>query len=394
MNLRYKRRTFTNQKGLFWVANNWLETHWVTPAYSGWIMLGIGICFFGAATNTMAGWLYVLSGILFALLGLNIAIARKTLRQLKIKRSPINAVSVGDELTIELIINNPTKTAKTLLQIIDQLPSVLSPPVTTTIESIPPQTTITWVYYAHSNRRGIYHWQKLDLKTAAPFGLFYSLRQRQLKTKAIVYPQVLPLKVCPLIDNLGKEETHQRQSERWYQAANEGITKALRQYRFGDPIRLIHWRSSARFGNLQVRELETITGGEEVTIALDNASDWQDEYFEQAVIAAASMYFYASRQQLNVNLWTSETGIIHGSKVVLETLAGVQFGTGTKIAELPSLPLIWLSANTLAFNNLPEGSRWFLFPSKATQFTHPSLAGTIYTETESLSSQLQKPLRR
>lgn len=389
-----KHQYSTKKKNLLRVVNDWLESHWATPAYSGWILLAISLCFFGAATNTMAGWLYVLSGILFSLLGLNIFVARQTLNKLLIKRSPIEPVSAGDELTIELIINNPTKTAKTLLQIIDQLPSVLSPPVTTSIETIPPQETIKWIYYAHSNRRGIYHWHDLDIKTAAPLGLFSCRRQRQLETKAIVYPQVLPLKVCPLIDNLGAEETRQQQSERLYQSATEGVTKGLRQYRFGDPIRLIHWRSSAKFDNLQVRELETITGGEEVIIALDNSSDWQDEYFEQAVIAAASMYFYASRQQLNVNLWTAETGIVHGSKVVLETLAEVEFGTGIKNNNLPSSPLIWLSSNNQAFDDLPKGSRWFLFAGEATQVTNASLSGIVYSEKESLESQLQKPLRR
>ncbi|MBD1941203.1 DUF58 domain-containing protein, partial [Coleofasciculus sp. FACHB-712] len=49
---------------------DWLETRWVTPAYAGWILGIIAVCFFGAATNTMAGWLYVISGLSFALLGI------------------------------------------------------------------------------------------------------------------------------------------------------------------------------------------------------------------------------------------------------------------------------------------------------------------------------------
>ncbi len=34
---------------------NWLETHASTPAYTGWILAAIAVCFFGAAINTMAG---------------------------------------------------------------------------------------------------------------------------------------------------------------------------------------------------------------------------------------------------------------------------------------------------------------------------------------------------
>lgn len=385
-------RNYHRNPNFIEVVNNWVESHWATPAYSGWVILGIALALFGAATNTMAGWLYVLSGILFALLALNIYIARQTVKHLEIKRSPIEPVSAGDELTIELTIYNPTKTAKTLLQIIDQLPSVLSKPVITSIEMIPPQETIKWVYYAHSNRRGIYHWHDLDVKTAAPLGLFYSCRQRHLETKAIVYPQVLPLKICPLVDNIGREKTRQQQSQRFYHNATEGVTKTLRQYRFGDPIRLIHWRSSARFGDLQVRELETITGGEEIIIAIDNTSVWKDEYFEQAVIASASMYFYASRQQLDVKLWTAETGIIRGSKVALETLAGIEFDTGINNYELPNSPVIWLSYNAQSLNDLPEGSRYFLFNPEANKSSNLSLLGITYSTQEALENQLQKPI--
>lgn len=46
----------------------WLENHWVNPAYGGWLIGGLALFFFGAATNTMAGWLYVISGIMIAIM--------------------------------------------------------------------------------------------------------------------------------------------------------------------------------------------------------------------------------------------------------------------------------------------------------------------------------------
>ncbi|MBF2057028.1 MAG: DUF58 domain-containing protein [Cyanobacterium sp. T60_A2020_053] len=371
-------------------CNQWLENHFATPAYSGWVVFGIALSFFGAATNTMAGWLYVLSGTLFALMGLNIFVALKTVKKLEIKRAPIAPVSAGDELTIQLKIHNPTKSPKSLITIIDQLPFVLSAPVTSNIEIIQPFQTIDVTYYTHAQKRGVYYWHELQIKTAAPVGLFYCSRQREVEAKAIVYPQVLPLKNCPLIDTIGREDSKQRESERIYQNASEGVTKAIRQYRFGDPTRLIHWRSSARFGDFQVRELETITGGEEVIICLDNIGEWDNNLFEEAVIAAASLYFYASRQQLNVKLWTADLGMVKGNYVVLETLAGTN-PTEVEGAGLPNLPLIWLSSNPDTLTNLPNASRWLLFsPDSNPKSSHQ---GIIYTPTEALENQLQKPLR-
>ncbi|MBL1210130.1 DUF58 domain-containing protein [Geminocystis sp. GBBB08] len=373
---------------------HWLENRWAIPAYSGWVLIGIALSFFGAATNTMAGWLYVLSGILLSLLGVNFFISIKTLKQLQVKRLPIQPISAGDELTIELIITNPTKKIKNLIEVIDEIPLQLSGKITNTIETILPKNQLKIVSYTHTKKRGIYHWENVMLKTAAPFGLFYSIRQRQVEAKAVVYPQVLPLQTCPLIDNIGIKEAKQRQSDKLYQNATEGVTKTLRQYRYGDAIRLIHWRSSARFGDLQVRELETITGGEEIIICLHNSCIWEDKYFEEAVIVAASMFFYASRQQLEVKLWTADLGIIHGSQVMLETLAGVNYGV-TMTEEIPSSPVIWLSQDINSLLLLSHGSRWMLFPSLAKNQDNLQdnlLKGIFYNQEISLQSQLQKPL--
>ncbi len=149
--------------------------------------------------------------------------------------------------------------------------------------------------------------------TGAPLGLFWSRRQRHCEATAIVYPTVLPLKTCPLVDELGQEESQRSEyTGKPLQTATSGLVRSLRPYRIGDPMRLIHWRTSARYGELRVRELEIVTSGQEIIIALDSAGNWQAENFEQAVIAAASLYFYAQRQQLQVQLWTAATGLVKG----------------------------------------------------------------------------------
>lgn len=387
------RQNYPHHNSIFSLIN-WLENHWAIPAYSGWVLIGIALSFFGAATNTMAGWLYALSGIILSLLGLNFVLSIRNLKGIQVKRSPIKAISAGDELTIELIINNTTKKTKNLIEVIDEIPLNLSKKITHNIEVIPAKSNLKIVSYSHAQKRGIYRWQNITLKTAAPFGLFYSSRQRQVEAKAIVYPQVLPLQNCPLIDNIGNQEARQRQSDKIYQNATEGVTKAIRTYRYGDAIRLIHWRSTARFGDLQVRELETITGGEEIIICLDNSCSWEEKYFEEAVIAAASMYFYASRQQLEVKLWTADIGLIHGNQVTLETLAGVNYGV-TMTAEIPLSPVIWLSQDINSLSLLSNGSRWMMFPSidkNQSDIKGNFARGIFYNEEILLQSQLQKPL--
>lgn len=373
---------------------DWLESRWVTPAYSGWLLGGIALCFFGAAINTMAGWLYVLSGVSFALLGLAAVLPARVLLGLNIHRYSIEPVSAGDELTIELEIENQTTQPKTLLQVQDLLPFVLGQPVQIPIETISPKDSYKWVYYYPTQRRGVYRWHNVQLRTATPLGLFWCSRRRHVPAKAIVYPTVLPLTICPLVDEMGQKDNAQFDSQQRFQTATEGLTRSLRPYRTGDPTRLIHWRTSARYGELRVRELEVITGGQEIIICLD-AGTWQSENFEQAVIAAASLYFYAQRQQLNVKLWTGLTGLVQGDRLVLETLAANEPGEATA-NNLPSNPLLWLSQNPISLNTLPSGSRWLLW-SHVSSFepkilVNQNYPGFVVQTEQPLQLQLQQPL--
>lgn len=373
-------------------TNQWLETHWVTPAYAGLLLGGIAICFFAAATNTMAGWLYVISGLIIALLGIAAVLPARTLKQLQVERRPISPVSVGDALTIEIQVKNQSLKPKNLLQVNDILQSELGAIVQTPVTSIKPQSSYEWVYYHPVNKRGVYRWQEVQLRTATPLGLFWCRRSWRVPAVAIVYPTVLPLTACPLIDRIGNEGT-QVFSDRKSYTATEDITRALRPYRTGDPIRLIHWRTSARYGDLRVRELEVFTGSQDIIICLDSASSWNFDDFEQAVIAAASIYFYAARSQLKVKLWTAKTGLIHGNHQVLETLAATNAREDADGGELPNLPLIWLTQNSLSLDTLPPGSSWLLWQATTTDKAIPASSSGIVIDTTPLQTQLQQAIR-
>ena len=376
----------------------WLETHWVAPAYAGWLLGSLALFFFGAASNTMAGWLYVISGVTLAMLGMAALLPARSLQPLQVRRRPIQPVSVGDQLTIELEIENPADQPKTLLQVLDILPFVLGQPTPHAIEVIPSQGIYLDIYYHPTQQRGVYRWNEVELRTAAPLGLFWCRRSRSAKATAIVYPTVLPLTTCPLVDRMGQQESPQFYESKRSQMATEGITRTLRPYRHGDPTRLIHWRTSARYGEFRVRELEISTGSQEITICLDSAATWQHSDFEQAVIAAASLYFYASKRQLNVKLWTAGTGEVGSSRGVLEALAGVNAGEDVAF-DLPRVPLIWLSQNPGSLSSLPPGSRWVLWSAQEIVGEEKTLGkydfpGLEIRRDEPLELQLQRVLHR
>lgn len=376
-------------------TNHWLETHACTPAYAGLLLAGIAFSFFAAATNTMAGWLYVISGLIIALLGLAAILPPRTLKQIQVRRQPILPVSVGDQLTITITIKNQSTKPKTLLQIQDILQSELGQIVETPVEIINPQSSYEWVYDQPTKKRGVYRWQEVHIRTATPLGLFWCRRSWKAPALAIVYPTVLPLTSCPLIDNIGRDDSAQFFSDRRSNAATEDITRTLRPYRIGDPTRLIHWRTSARYGELRVRELEVFTGSQDIIICLDSGNSWNFDDFEQAVIAAASIYFYAMKTQLNVKLWTAKTGLIQGNQVVLEALAATMTGEDIIDDQLPNLPLIWLTQNSISLNTLPTNSRWVLWQKAASEKSiNKNDSGIVIDTTQNLQTQLQQPIRQ
>jgi uncharacterized protein (DUF58 family) len=369
-------------------ATKWLEINWVTPAYAGWLLMALTICFFGAATNTMAGWLYVLSGVGVALLGVGAILPARSIQALTISRHHILPVTAGADLEIALIIHNPTNQTQTLFQIQDLTPLNRLAPPQTTIEQVSAQSEYQWVYHHPTEQRGVYQWGNVALRSGAPIGLFWCQRYRQAPAIAYVYPQVLKLDRCILLDGLASDRSSNYQSaSRNLAAANEGITRSLRPYRYGDSMRMIHWRTSARYGEFQVRELEIDRGGQDVIIYLDSCATWNAADFEQAVIAACSLYFYASKSpHLNVKLWTAGTGLISGDRQVLETLAAVQMAEPAN-TEVLSTAAVYLTSQTSQINQLPAGNRWLLWTHE--RFTPASTsAGIVIDRDRPLQQQL------
>ncbi|MCX5933838.1 MAG: DUF58 domain-containing protein [Pseudanabaena sp. LacPavin_0818_WC45_MAG_42_6] len=360
----------------------WLESRFATPEFIGGMYSALTLFFFMAATNTLAGWLYVISGVSLALLIVGAVMPKRLLAEMVVTRSQIDPVSVGDDLWVDLMIQNTGRTEKRLLEVRDILPENLS------------------------NILHVFLFRSTEIATSSPLGLFRSRRACPAGQKAIVYPTVLPLDRCPLVDQLGSDTSPRQYSdEHNYSNATEGLTKTLRPYRWGDPTRLIHWRTSAKFGELRVRELEVTIGGQEVAIALDNSIGWEPEAFEEAVVAAASLYFYAQKSKLSVRLWTNDTGIVQIDRAVLETLAAVNIAEipADILKDLPDIPVVWLSHRNDSIAYLPFGSRWVLWQSsgqsKVSVPNQRSLGLTIETildaedlSYKSLRSQLQEYL--
>jgi uncharacterized protein (DUF58 family) len=118
-------------------------------------------------------------------------------------------------------------------------------------------------------RRGWYYRRGLRVSTGHPFGLVESVVCEPTPPRGLlVYPSVGRLDIGAfrrfLRHHLGGRERSQNARRRHPAAQSE--FHGLRDYRPGDSPRAIHWRSSARWGTLLVREYEDDAGHDLVLI--------------------------------------------------------------------------------------------------------------------------------
>jgi uncharacterized protein (DUF58 family) len=314
------------------------------PTFAALVLIALTLFFFAAATNTLSGWLYVISGLSLGLMSLAAALPGWELRNIQVQRDISSPVSVGEELHLAITLQASGK--RQLLEIIDELPKLLvDEQPRSVVEEL---TSYRWVYTVIPKRRGLYRWQQVALRTATPLGLFWRKKILTVPGEVTVYPRVLALRRCPLLDQIGRQGQEFETGRSWRDNAHEGITKSAHPYRWGDPIKNVHWRTSARLGSLYTRELEKSEGEESIVLVLDNRPEhWQAERFEQAVEAAAALFCYSKRRGMDIAVSTGAEVLLQQEQAVLQALAEVTLDPGAlpdfaKLAEKATV--LWLTA--------------------------------------------------
>lgn len=145
----------------------------------------------------------------------------------------------------------------------------------------------------------------LTIRVIDPFGLASRRWQSGPQTVVLVYPRVQQVRTPPSWGSDDLRPSAYRPSSR---ATSGEDFVGLRAFQSGDDLRRVHWPSSARRGELLVRQLETPAQGR-VTVRLDTtigaSGDSDDAAFEASVSAAASILTASARDRLDVRLTTT-----------------------------------------------------------------------------------------
>jgi uncharacterized protein (DUF58 family) len=152
-------------------------------------------------------------------------------------------------------------------------------------------------YPVPTERRGVVRIGPLRVVRRDPLGLLALARSQGETSQVWVYPRVYPLTAVPV----GIVRSLDGRVDRVPQGT---ITfDALREHVVGDELRHVHWRTTARVGELMVRE-HVDTSLPRLVVLLDDrrTSYPEDNMFEAACEAAASIVLAAFRDDLPVTL--------------------------------------------------------------------------------------------
>ncbi|SDM01518.1 Uncharacterized conserved protein, DUF58 family, contains vWF domain [Nonomuraea maritima] len=235
---------------------------------------------------------------------------------------------VGGEATVTLRLENVTRLPTGLLLIEDTVPYALGVRPRFVLDRVEPKGVREIDYRVRSDLRGKFAIGPLSIRIADPFGLVELTRSFTISDTLVVTPQVTAL---PHVRLSGEWSGGGESRTRSVAAAGDDDV-APREYRQGDDLRRVHWRSTARRGELMVRREEQ-QWQSRGALLLDtrrhaHRGEGPRSSFETAVSAAASIGVHLAREGLGLRLVTDQ-GTEHladnsVSHSLLDTLAIVR----------------------------------------------------------------------
>jgi uncharacterized protein (DUF58 family) len=230
-------------------------------------------------------------------------------------------VPVGQPAELSIRLANVSRLRTGLLLAEDTLPYALGNRPRFLLDGIGSGDNKDLHYQIRPDTRGKYTIGPLQIRVADSFGLVAISRAFTSTNTLIVTPRIIPLARPPLAGNwLGDSEQSRRSI-----AANGEDDVAPRAYRTGDGLHRVHWRSTARHGELMVRREEQHWRNT-ASLFLDTrrAAHGGSSLFEFAVTAAASIGVHLAGQGIDARLVTDSGEIpVQGTfrDTLLDTLA-------------------------------------------------------------------------
>ncbi len=247
-------------------------------------------------------------------------------------RYPAREVHAGDDasLTVRLTMAHGAWLSKRLQIEADPLPP-------TTIDIRRARQPADSVLVIPTTRRGLVKVPPIRITYGDPWRLFQCAVARAEGMEVLVYPRIRRVTLPELRGQLDAQRMDTRYGEDEFHA--------LREYVLGDEPRRIHWRSSARLGQLVVRQ-HVAASGSKLVLLLDNRAAAYgrgeadaEAAFDMAVERTAGVVQALVQRGLDFALLSADAAVTvtvthNGGQAlepVMRALAVVQTSTGSGI---------------------------------------------------------------
>jgi len=250
---------------------------------TGRLFLAVSLLLYLASLTSQSGLLLLLIGVLCGCFFVNLLSARRNVLRLGVKVPAISWVAEGEKLSDPWILIHPGGYQPGFVEI-----SSADGPLLRTANlvaggaaRIVPDLSL-W-------RRGVYPLKDLTLSSIYPFGLIRVRRPLPLSGEVIVHPAVYP---APSPAAAGFEVMVGGKQKGGNHSQSGTDFAGIRPAQPGDPLKNIHWRSSAKGHGLMTKTFEEELSGR-VSIILDTGDPDDRDVADDTIRAAGSLMLAA-----------------------------------------------------------------------------------------------------
>ncbi len=236
----------STRRAMRWVLKRLRPPRQLLPTIEGWVFMLLTLAIAGAALNTGNNLLYLLCALMLAMVVVSGLLSESAIRKVRIGRRLPPELVAGRPGRGRLVVHNPRRWLPAVGLQIRDVPGARcdgSSSMVTLLTVGPGETAEREVEYLF-RRRGLHEMKAIEVRTTYPFGLFRKWYRIDAPQQVLVYPE------------LGRRRPGRSRTESGNGAAAgrtrgvDGDYLGLREFSEGEDARLIHWKVSARRGEL------------------------------------------------------------------------------------------------------------------------------------------------
>lgn len=285
------------------------------------LLLGLlGLLLYGAGANVSAGWVVVVAAVALGAIPWGLWTAVRASRAVRVARVLPAEATAGADVPVRLRVHAPVAAM-----------AVVHDELTGTVGVAAGLREGVELEGTARLRRGTLRSGRVRVELTDPFGLVAITCAGDVPASGVVLPPIPEIRGgaadAAWAIEAGTESVR---------AGHGSETIGVREYRPGDPVRGIHWRSTARRGQLVVRELAE-PSRPRVDVVIEDG-DWDAAAMDRATEVAAAIAADATRHGHPTTLTVDGDRVPWHDRLAhrLATLPPHAGAGATPLAEVPS----------------------------------------------------------